>query len=399
MFSVEYLFLFKKDAKIDASHERILYNLKGNKNIIFDNDSSLEFDGMKISLSINEVRREENVPHKSCNFIFKHEHESENINGAIAFLSFVTEVTATLQELNNEGIKILENSAAAFLARESYKLINNIENKMRKLITLFMTSNVGADWEKSNIPDVVEGSVKDKQKLSEDKTSNILYYVNFIDLSVFLFKGYKTMDTDELHRRLSKGDIELEEITRRYNPKSNWERYFQNHLEVQDKFITDKWSELYELRNKVAHNRSISGEEYYKIKGISKNLEGIIEKAVKKVNEIVLTDEQIEEVTLVANEEIKHAQLSTLVSDLKSGQVTLSFDKSNRVVYSPGWINDLTFISDLDSSEASLVMSNITNGLDIKDFDVKISSSPEPDSHSELTFGKIITSKNNNTRS
>ena len=49
----------------------------------------------------------------------------------------------------------------------------------------------------------------------------------------------------------------------------------------------------------------------------------------------------------------------------------------NKVVYTPRWINDLSFISDLDSSEAFLVMSNITNGLDIKDFDIKISSSPD----------------------
>ena len=56
-------------------------------------------------------------------------------------------------------------------------------------------------------------------------------------------------------------------------------------------------------------------------------MEGGIGKAVKIVNKIVLTDEPIEEITLVANEEIKHVQLLMFVSDLKNGKSTFSIDK------------------------------------------------------------------------
>lgn|GEM_PF-4615860 len=393
MFRVEYLFIFKKDAKLDSNRESVLFNLKRNKRINFISDTTLIFNTMNISLVTNSVRNEENGSHKSCKFVFTNDDTNEDIQGAINFLSFVTEVTASLQEINNESIKILDNSAAAFVAAESYKLINNIENKMRKLITLFMTSNVGADWEMKHTPENVEGSVKNKDKLLEDKTSNILYYVNFIDLSAFLFKGYKTMSTEELHRRLSSGDIRIEEIQERYNLKSNWERYFQGRIDVNDQFINEKWKALYELRNKIAHNRSLSADEYNKIKGISNNLGKIIEDAVQNINEIVLTDSQIQEVTSVVDKEIKEARLSTQVSEIDNGFIRFFIgDESSKDFLNDVYRNNLKVLYGISTGDNDLskVKPEVTGGSEINNLLVELKSRHDSSSAGEL---KLIKTK------
>jgi len=393
VFRVEYLFIFKKDAKLDSNRESVLFNLKRNKRINFISDTTLIFNTMNISLVTNSVRNEENGSHKSCKFVFTNDDTNEDIQGAINFLSFVTEVTASLQEINNESIKILDNSAAAFVAAESYKLINNIENKMRKLITLFMTSNVGADWEMKHTPENVEGSVKNKDKLLEDKTSNILYYVNFIDLSAFLFKGYKTMSTEELHRRLSSGDIRIEEIQERYNLKSNWERYFQGRIDVNDQFINEKWKALYELRNKIAHNRSLSADEYNKIKGISNNLGKIIEDAVQNINEIVLTDSQIQEVTSVVDKEIKEARLSTQVSEIDNGFIRFFIgDESSKDFLNDVYRNNLKVLYGISTGDNDLskVKPEVTGGSEINNLLVELKSRHDSSSAGEL---KLIKTK------
>lgn len=331
-FSIEYLFVFKIDSRINYDIGSVLHNLKQNKNLDFKSDSEISFNQINVSLCINGVRSEDKVAHKACLLRFTAESIAQDVNSATGLLAFESEITNTLLEMPHESVEILTNTAAAFLARESYTFINDIENKMRKLITIFMTSNVGTGWKKNNIPDNMDDEIKNKEQFKEDVTSNILFYVDFRQLSIFLFKGYSTITSEELNRRLLSGSISLEEIKERVVPKSNWSRYFNGKVSIKDEAINTKWEKLFHLRNKIAHNRSVSEQDYRLIKGVTKELDSIINDAIEKVNEITLTETQKEEIANITTEEVSKLTIANLSSELVNESFKLERNENGKLL-------------------------------------------------------------------
>ncbi|HEC5279622.1 TPA: hypothetical protein R3V32_001073 [Enterobacter cloacae] len=402
MFKVEYLFVFKKDSKIKSDIEGLIYNLKGNKELKFLSEGCLEYKGNKYTMIINSLQHEGDVSHKSCEIVFKSNDVKIDSTKAVEFLTFETEITTTLLQIQNESIYILQNTAAAFIAKESYVLINNVENKMRKLITLFMTANVGVDWEVNSTPKDVEDSIKNKVKLEEDITSNILFYVDFNRLSDFLFKSYKTMNDAELHNRLSSGKITLEEIKERCNPKSNWARYFQAHIQTKDTYINKQWNELYQYRNSVAHNRSISEADYSKISELTKNLERIIDQAIVKANFIELTEQQKEQVTNVAQEEINEVTMSKIAKNLNKTLASNLLKLTSDGKYLTGSLVDgLNYLTSsgvgVTPSALSLLSNiNVNNNSDLKKYGVAMETDEKGCATGKIT---IISAKKSNNES
>lgn len=390
MFRVEYLFVFKFDSKIQSGINAIIYNLKGNNTFQFHNDTDFNFNGNNFHLEINGVRKEENVTHKSCRLIFSTKGVTADVAGALEFLSFEAEITSTLKQIQHESLKIIENSAAAYLAKESYILINETENQMRKLITLFMTASVGPGWEENNTPENVEESVKNKEKLKEDTTANLLFYVDFIQLSAFLFKAYQTIDNNELFAKLKKDEISIDQIKERLIPKSNWTRYFHSHMSTSDVFITKQWKELYDLRNSVAHNRNINGSEFGLIKDLTSSLRKIIDKAIGKVNEIELTETQKEEVSSVVKEEINQSALINLTTDLNNNIILNSQHIIDGGAVLSTIADGMNILNNIGIPSQTLSKLNLISKLNLKDYKMII----ETNDQGKPTGGfKIISSK------
>ncbi|KAA1061538.1 HEPN domain-containing protein [Enterobacter mori] len=392
MFRVEYLFVFKFDSKIQSGINAVIYNLKGNDSLKFRSDTDFSFNGKNFHLEINGVRKEESATHKSCRLIFSTKDVTADVAGALKFLSFEAEITSTLKQIQHESLKMIENSAAAYLAKESYILINETENQMRKLITLFMTANVGPGWEENNTPENVEDSVKNKEKLKEDTTANLLFYVDFIQLSAFLFKAYQTIDNNELFTKLNKDEISIDQIKERLIPKSNWTRYFHSYMNTSDVYITKRWKELYDLRNSVAHNRNINESEFGDIKNLTGALGKIIDKAIGKVNEIELTESQKEEVSSVVKEEINQSALINLTTDLNN-----NIDLNSQHIIDGGAVlstiaDGMNLLNSIGIPSQTLSKLNLINKLNLKDHKMII----ETNDQGKPTGGfKIISSKDN----
>lgn len=70
-----------------------------------------------------------------------------------------------------------------YYSQQAYPIIYEIENLMRQLITKFMLINAGLRWEKERTPEDVRKSINDK-----NKEPTVLYNVDYIQLSNFLFK-------------------------------------------------------------------------------------------------------------------------------------------------------------------------------------------------------------------
>jgi hypothetical protein len=175
----------------------------------------------------------------------------------------------------------------------SYPVVNKIENLLRQLITKFMLTSVGFDWEQETLPDDIK-SVVSKSKRPKNGYVNILHETDFIHLADFLFKPYHRQNVDELFKSIKKSktieDLDFDKL-KEYIPKSNWDRYFSDIVDCEDGFLNKKWSRLYELRCLVAHNNFITPKDYNELTEISKSLEDTFLEAIQNLDKIRIDSE------------------------------------------------------------------------------------------------------------
>lgn len=188
-------------------------------------------------------------------------------------------------------------------AEKSYPLINEVENLMRRLIAKFMLITVGVNWSKDTIhPDLFK---KIDSFSDDDPHVNDLFKLDFIHLKEVLFGKKRDISTEELDRLLMKtqfSEIDQETI-KKYIPKSNWEKYFSTVIEESGSSVNEKWAILYNLRNKVAHNRHVKRSDFEKIKGLCDVLKEIINKASSKLGEIDIDEEDRDLIIYTFNSE------------------------------------------------------------------------------------------------
>jgi len=193
-------------------------------------------------------------------------------------------------------VNILWDDIGRHYAYKAYPLINDVENVMRKLISKFMLINVGMDWSKETIhPDLAKKIEKFEE---EDVHLNDLYKLDFINLSEVLFQKKRDISLDELDKVLLKTKFDDSDRNKilKYVPKSNWEKYFSSLLDEDSQGLEKKWELLYKLRNKVAHNRFLTKEDFGKIKGLTSQVKAILSIAMNKLGEIDLDEEDREQI-------------------------------------------------------------------------------------------------------
>lgn len=191
-------------------------------------------------------------------------------------------------------INVLWDDTGRHYAYKAYPIINDVENVMRKLISKFMLINVGMGWSKETIhPDLA----KKIEKFDEDDIHlNDLYKLDFINLSQVLFQKKRDITLENLDRVLAKTSFNDSDKIKilQYIPRSNWDKYFSSLLGKKSKGLEKKWELLYKLRNKVAHNRFLTREDFEKIKGLTSQIKEILSRAMNKLGEIDLDEEDRE---------------------------------------------------------------------------------------------------------
>ncbi len=212
-----------------------------------------------------------------------------------SYHDFLKLLRTILSKISGNPVEILNDEISSNRCIEAYPVIHNIENKMRKLITKFMLTNIGLGWAKEKTPKEVVESIKS----SKSRTSNFLYEVDFIQLSKFLFNNYASLDSKKVVEKIKGaeliGDLDLAEL-REFVPQSNWERYFATIVDCTSDFLEKRWQKLYDIRNKVAHNRFISDAELTELHKISNEVNEKLESAIDNLDKIHISEEQKEEV-------------------------------------------------------------------------------------------------------
>ncbi|OOL14445.1 hypothetical protein BHL37_00685 [Bacillus cereus] len=291
---VEYLITVKANSDFCADIKGFNSLLESNKNIRINGDK-INFKGIEVKYKINTDHLEkENQRFFYTKFLFG------NVKKLKEFESLLSNIKEIIYKTGNAP-QILWDDISFYYSKEAYPLIFEVENLMRKLITKFMLTNVGMAWAKENIP----AEVKDSVKGSKDETPDFLYKTDFIQLEKFLFKKYSTKPIDKLFEKIIKAknesDLKLDELTL-FVPNSNWEKYFSDLVDCEGEYLSKRWEKLYDLRNKVAHNRGLIRKDYEEIVTLSEDIREKLYKAIESLDKITLTNSQKEEIAESTND-------------------------------------------------------------------------------------------------
>ena len=280
---LEYLFIKKKNRSCSSIES--FKNLLSTSDDVSFKRSSLIFKNVSFSFGVVSDFIEET---KEISFHVRIETK-DNVD-----VELVEELDTVIKDIGNGGkfnITVLWNDVYIYYAKKLYPDISRIENTARKLICLLMTKTRGNKWKNSNIPEIEQTKIqqiKNENRLLEE---NIFYNLDFIDIAFFLFRPYQLIKdhgafNKDLDNLTLKNEEELKDFIKRYEYKSNWERFFTGLAEIDS--IQNEWKELYSYRNVVAHNKCMGSKDYKKATKLVKKIDDVLTKIESKIDRIVI---------------------------------------------------------------------------------------------------------------
>jgi hypothetical protein len=286
MYKVEYLLLVDKKNACNTV-EALMHLLQSDADIVVGSDSrslkyknALEIDLNVIKGSVEiDIEQGGKTVYFDMTFICRSKKDLQSFSAA---LRAIRKVTAPILP-NPAALQVLWDDASTHYASLAYPLISATENRMRKLITKFMHINVGIAWVDERIPDDVQKSIN-----VNNSDNTYLYNVDFIKLKDILLSESYARDRDALIKRLKssgKSTFKKEEINSLI-PTSNWEKYFSSQVNFDSEELASIWTKLYDLRCKVAHNKTFTIEDLNDCQVRTKKLNPILDEAISKLDDI-----------------------------------------------------------------------------------------------------------------
>ncbi|MBR9802819.1 hypothetical protein GYB59_14520 [bacterium] len=220
-------------------------------------------------------------------------------------------VKTPLYKLNGtndrKSLEVLWDDLAAHYAHKSYPRIFAVENLMRKVITRFMVVTLGGSWSKETSPPKI------KEELSKSKRSNggnDLWELDFIHLSGYLLHPYPLKRDNSFDADLKALTKEnAEEFRKNYEPRSNWERYFNDIVDMEAEELKVLWDKLYKLRCDVAHCRFIERVDFQNISEHCDKVEKVLKEALEKIDKINIPADEKESVATRGDEYVESANM------------------------------------------------------------------------------------------
>ncbi|WP_421947444.1 hypothetical protein [Phaeodactylibacter xiamenensis] len=85
-------------------------------------------------------------------------------------------------------------------------------------------------------------------------------------------------------------DLDLEEI-KQLIPMSNWDKYFEEKVNTSREKLSKLWTELYNLRCKIAHNKTFHKGDLDSVIKISNEIKPILSQAIESLGEIDVSNQ------------------------------------------------------------------------------------------------------------
>lgn len=253
-------------------------------NSVCKGNDIIEYDGIDIKYKIDRIKN------KSLIYDIIFEIETDEKEAVQKFETFINSYKTLIKQLN--FIKNLEeiwNDIGAYYAELAYPEINQLENKMRYLISKFMYFQENYNWTSTHISDKLKMSGRETSE-----TEGILFAVDFIKLTDILFNEYPIKKIGQLKKEINNKTSSIEaEILNDYLPQSNWDRYFEKHLDIKADTLKKLWEEIYMYRCTVAHNRNLSSKDYIQLHSKINKVSQMLDSAIEKIPKITLSQQQI----------------------------------------------------------------------------------------------------------
>lgn len=283
---VEYIVVIDSKYNFCNSKDSFINLIKTNSNIEFNNESEILFNGITIKYNIVQNSLENNESVFDIEFMLVDEKRLS------VYEEFIRSIKVILGKASG-NVHTLRDDISFYYSQKSYPLVHKLENLMRKLITKFMITNIGLSWTEKHIPQKVQLSFKGDKK----NNLNYLYDLDFIQLSAFLFDEYSNLKSEELLKQINKTN-EMSELNlntlKEYVPTSNWNRFFSEIVDSEQEQLEKKWSQLYNLRNKIAHNNLFSKSDYTNLCKLSNDVSKVLDRAISSLDQIKVTPKQKE---------------------------------------------------------------------------------------------------------
>lgn len=287
--TVEILMILNKKSSLGKTPAAYKKTLEATDEIEFL-DNSILFNKLAFDFYISE-----HGTNKDTYFI-KIVLNDVNDENLMVFSKLLRTIKKISHENNLGSVQIIWDDISKYYSTLAYPIIHEIENLMRKLITKFMLNNVGLSWVKNSIPEEFARSLDKSKKQSNNDIQdehNIMYQVDFIQLSNFLFNAYRELDISELIKKLAPLSFEQLDIKtfaeiKKIIPQTNWDKYFKSSISVNSDTIITDWKTLYDLRCCVAHNRDFTKKNLDDVIALTKKLNPIIKNAIDSTEDLIV---------------------------------------------------------------------------------------------------------------
>lgn len=204
-----------------------------------------------------------------------------------------------LSDINEYYIQIISYDAVSeYYCNKIYTKLNILKRNLRKLLFNIYIVNFGVKYYQATISKELQDEVKSniqakggKDKKDVARLQQFFYSIDYGKLQKILFKPTWT-DIDQKKKDeflannddLSKlSDEYLREKFLQFSPKSDWERFFQEKIKIQN--IEQVIKDIANLRNKVAHFKLFDKEDYSKCLKLTKQLNNAVLKATELTEE------------------------------------------------------------------------------------------------------------------
>jgi hypothetical protein len=198
--------------------------------------------------------------------------------------------------LRFDHIRILTDDISTEISNRIYPLINELENTLRRYIAKFFTQKVGLDWWQQAVPDKVIEKTKMRQD-NESVFSKIvetdMTLIDFNDLGEIIYKHKLGFNKPEnLLDKILSINTEDELAKLKTDLDSNYNRFFKQHF--QGFGFDKKWKQLFNIRNKVAHNNLFIKPDLDNAEILYSELKDIILKAESNIDDFKFSLEEQE---------------------------------------------------------------------------------------------------------
>lgn len=209
-----------------------------------------------------------------------------------------------------------------YYCNKIFSKLNTLERNLRKLLFNIYILNFGKDYYQATMDDELQNKIKklinidgnsekkrrirenynvnSKQAENIERLQEFFYSFELRDIQTFLFELNWTRVEEEAkekflleHKDLSQlSDMELRNAFSSFTPKSDWERFFNDKIQLTD--IKDMIEQIRWYRNKVAHFKFFYKSDYDLCNKLIQELNRAVFRAIKITEEKDFTEKNEE---------------------------------------------------------------------------------------------------------